>query len=265
VEALQGEWRSERFGGAGFLSVALRERLAWCLTELGHFEEAMARGEEAVNIAREFSHPHSLAYAHRSLGLIALPRGDAARAIPPLERAVDACRVAQVRLPFDIVAGHLGYAYARSGRLPEGLALMEEALADPAATGTTNHPLLLAYLAEAHLLAGRPADALAVARRALDLAHRQKECGNEAWVLRLLGEIAAHADSADLESAHGYYSQALARAAELGMRPLAAHCHLGLGKLSRRAGDPTKAQEHLTTALAETKSGNRQPPPPAGR
>ena len=32
------------------------------------------------------------------------------------------------------------------------------------------------------------------------------------------------------------------------MRPLVAHCHLGLGTLHRRAGDQTKAQEHLTTA-----------------
>jgi hypothetical protein len=32
------------------------------------------------------------------------------------------------------------------------------------------------------------------------------------------------------------------------MRPLVAHCHLGLGKLHRRAGDDTKAREHLTTA-----------------
>ena len=32
------------------------------------------------------------------------------------------------------------------------------------------------------------------------------------------------------------------------MRPLVAHCHLGLGKLYRRTGDRAKAKEHLTTA-----------------
>jgi hypothetical protein len=32
---------------------------------------------------------------------------------------VEVCRVAQVRLPFDVAAGHLGYAYALVGRLPE--------------------------------------------------------------------------------------------------------------------------------------------------
>jgi hypothetical protein len=32
------------------------------------------------------------------------------------------------------------------------------------------------------------------------------------------------------------------------MRPLVAHCHLGLGKLYRRTGKRQEAQEHLATA-----------------
>jgi len=68
------------------------------------------------------------------------------------------------------------------------------------------------------------------------------------WVLRLLGDIAAHADLPDPEAAEGHYTQALARAEELGMRPLAAHCHLGLGKLFHHTGDRAKAAEHLTIA-----------------
>jgi tetratricopeptide (TPR) repeat protein len=99
------------------------------------------------------------------------------------------------------------------------------------------------------LLAGRRDAALAVARRALDLAHRQKERGHEAWVLRLLGELARQEDVPDVESAEEQYRQALALADELEMRPLVAHCHLGLGKLCRRTGDHAKAQEHLATAV----------------
>jgi hypothetical protein len=34
----------------------------------------------------------------------------------------------------------------------------------------------------------------------------------------------------------------------LGMRPLVAHCHLGLSKLYRRTGKRQEAQEHLGTA-----------------
>ena len=32
------------------------------------------------------------------------------------------------------------------------------------------------------------------------------------------------------------------------MRPLIAHCHLGLGKVYRRTGNQHEAQQHLTTA-----------------
>jgi tetratricopeptide (TPR) repeat protein len=171
------------------LAVASRGRVAWCLAELGEFAEATAAAEEAVRIASEIDQFVSLVFAYRSLGFVFLRRGAIPQAVPPLERAVELCRVA-VRVLFDITAAHLGYAYALSGRLPEGVSLMEEALADPESTGTALHPLLLAYLGEAHLLAGRRDDAMATARRAHDLAHRQKERGNEAWVLRLLGEIA---------------------------------------------------------------------------
>jgi hypothetical protein len=32
------------------------------------------------------------------------------------------------------------------------------------------------------------------------------------------------------------------------MRPLSAHCHLGLGKLARRTGAREQARDHLATA-----------------
>ena len=225
-----------------------RARLAWTLAELGEFAGAMARADEAIRIAQEVDDSHNLVVAYRNLGFVFLRRGDIPQAIPPLERAAELLRITQVRYLFDTVTASLGYAYALSDRLPEGVILMEEALADPAATGTVIHPLLLAYLGEAHLLAGRRDDALTVARRGLDLAHRQKERGHEAWVLRVMGEIAAQADPPDLGSAEEHYGRALARANELGMRPLTAHCHFGLGKLYRRTGDGVKAQEHLTAA-----------------
>ena len=57
-------------------------------------------------------------------------------------------RTAEVRNLFDVTAAHLGYAYALSGRLPEGIIFIEEAVADPEATGTAYHQLLLAYLGE---------------------------------------------------------------------------------------------------------------------
>jgi len=105
-------------------------------------------------------------------------------------------------------------------------------------------------LSEAYLLAGREADARAAAQRALGLARQHKEKGYEAYTLRLLGEIVVREDPLDIGKAENHYRQALTLAEELGMRPLIAHCHVGLGKLYRRIGSRQQAEEHLTTATA---------------
>jgi class 3 adenylate cyclase/tetratricopeptide (TPR) repeat protein len=250
-ETLRGDRRHEvLLPGAGLGSINAQTRLVWCLAELGEFAEAMARSEEALQIAGEVEHSSSLVLAYRSLGIVFLRLGVLPQAIQAFERAVELCRAAEVRVLFDITAVHLGYAYALSGRVSEGTTLIEEALAEPQATGITHRPLLLAYLGEARLLAGRRDDATAVAGRALDLARAQKERGNEGWVLRLLGDIAAQADPTDPKPASQYYTEALVRANELGMRPLAAHCHAGLAKLTRRVGKPQDANEHFATATA---------------
>jgi hypothetical protein len=39
-------------------------------------------------------------------------------------------------------------------------------------------------------------------------------------------------------------------ATELGMRPLVAHCHLGLGQLHAKLGDAEKARDYLGMALS---------------
>ena len=67
-------------------------------------------------------------------------------------------------------------------------------------------------------------------------------------VWHLLGDIAMHADHFDPESGEAHYRQALALAEPRGMRPLVAHCHLGLGKLCARTDKREQAREYLTTA-----------------
>ena len=64
-----------------------------------------------------------------------------------------------------------------------------------------------------------------------------------------------HHDRPDVATAEAHYGAAVALAAELGTRPLVAHCHLGLGKLYRRTGKREQAQQHLgavTTMHRET-------------
>jgi tetratricopeptide (TPR) repeat protein len=104
-------------------------------------------------------------------------------------------------------------------------------------------------LGEASLLAGRLEDAHALAEQALALTYEHQEQGHRAYALRLLGEIAAYRDPPDAVQAEAYYQQALTLADELGMRPLQAHCHRGLGTLYATAGRREQARAELSAAI----------------
>jgi len=101
-------------------------------------------------------------------------------------------------------------------------------------------------LGETYLLADRLEDARDVAQRVLTLASGRGQRHYEGWALHLLGAVAARRDAAD--HAEHHYRQSLALAEELGMQPLAACCHLGLGTLYRRIGKRDRSQAHLATA-----------------
>ena len=65
----------------------------------------------------------------------------------------------------------------------------------------------------------------------LALSREYQEQGHQTYALRLLGEIAARRALPDIDAAATHYHQALTLAEALDMRPLQAHCHLGLGTL----------------------------------
>jgi hypothetical protein len=102
-------------------------------------------------------------------------------------------------------------------------------------------------------VAPRPADsvrddAATAGRRAFALAVKRKERAQEAYAERLLAEVASRAHPHDIAEAERHYQRAASLAEALGMRPLLAHCHLGLGKVYQAAGKREQAPEHLTTA-----------------
>jgi tetratricopeptide (TPR) repeat protein len=249
VTLLTGDLLHERFGAVGYPSAMTRAWSAWCLAELGELIDAIASGEEAVRIAMALDHPHTLIHAFLDLGGVYLRKGEFQKAIPALERALELVQTRDFPIFFLGTAARLGLSYVLSGRIDDALPLLERATEHAASDKLLTYPVpaqWIGLVAEAYLLTGRVEEGLA--ERSLNLARARKERGNEAWSLRLLGEIASRREPPDVERAEGSYRQALALAEELGMRPLVAHCHLGLGKLYRRTGKRVQAQEHLAIA-----------------
>jgi class 3 adenylate cyclase/tetratricopeptide (TPR) repeat protein len=250
VAAIDGTRRHELLGDAILPGVSSRARLAMCHAELGTFAPGMALGEEGLRIAEAVDHPGSLMCAAWGIGLLALRQGDLARALLLLERAVGLCQDADLPVFFPWTVAALGAAYTLSGRSADAVALLMQAMERTTAMENivAQTPCRLS-LSEAQVLAGRLEEAHVLAERALALAQAHQERGHEAYALRLLGEIAAHCDPPEVERAEAFYHQALALADALGMRPLLAHCHFGLGILYTQIGRPEQARAELSVAI----------------
>jgi class 3 adenylate cyclase/tetratricopeptide (TPR) repeat protein len=245
VTSLEGSLLHERFGLHHVPAVSSLGWLVVCLADRGEFAEGLVRGEAALQIAAAVDDPFSLIMAAFGTGHLHLTRGSLREAIGILERGLGICRDRDIPLLFAQVAARLGYAYALAGRVAEGLPLLEQAATSAM---ICYRPISTAWLGEAHLLAGCIEDAQVCAARALEHSCQRRQRGDEALSRRLQGEIAARADPPDTEQAESHFCQALALAEELGMRPLAAHCHLGLGTLYQTIGRDEEAQDHLATA-----------------
>ncbi len=223
--------------------------LALTLTSMGRFDEAHAHARRALSIAERTDHPFTVAETLTGIGGVSIAQGEYDAAIEALERARGVVRTWKLQ-PWAVL-GRLGYACALSGRLPEGRELLEEVVRSATTMSSmgVGRAMQLTWLGEAYLLEGRFDDALRHGHEALTLARNQQERGHEAWSVHLLGEIASRRDPGDLQKAEGFYREALALAGELGMRPLAAHCHFSLATLLGKVPRPEQAREHQTAAV----------------
>jgi class 3 adenylate cyclase/tetratricopeptide (TPR) repeat protein len=226
---------------------------AWLARTLGHlgaFTEGQRHGEEALRLATLAGRGVTPIMAYGCLGNLYLAKGDLEHVIRVLDQGLALCRASGNRSWFRAIAASLGYASALQGRLAEGRALVEEAISESTGTGTLqNQAYWVAWLSEVCRLAGRGEEAWQHARQALDLARQYKERANEALALYQLGAVHAHVEPPDAEQAEAHYQQALALDSELGMRPLVAHCHRGLGTLYTKVGRLEQARAELSTAI----------------
>src|SRR5262249_7331632 len=195
-------------------------------------------------------HPGSLMFASLGIGLLALRHGDLSRALPLLERAIGICYEADLPVYFPGIAAALGAAYTLARRVADAVPLLTQAIEQTIAKGIVDDQVSCSIsLGEAQMLAGRLEEAQALAEQALAQAREHQERGNHAYDLRLLGDITAQREPPERDQAEAHYRQALTLAEELEMRPLAAHCHRGLGLLSCQSGRGEQARAALSAAI----------------
>jgi len=227
--------------------MAARAYIVWSLAECGSFEEAATLGVAAIRIAEDRDSPINGVIAREMLGKVYEIKGDFDRAIPLLERALADARAWDLTLLTTAVMAVLGHAYTKSERVADGVAILEQILKiGESSWMRASQSRTFVTLGEISLAANRLDEAAALATRALALMREYGQRGWEAAALRLLAEIASLRRPRDVATAEAHYRAALAVAEALGMRPLAARCHLGLGSL--RKDQPREAQAHLDVA-----------------
>ena len=256
---LPTDWVITDFDYGPTATAAIRSRtwvtvssLAWLivsLAQLGKFAEAATHEAEAIRLAEPTGDANNIWLAHIAAGTLHPLKGEWATALALAERGLEALRSGNMVQGRGSALACTAWAQAQLGETGDALDRLREC-----EQVLRHYPaLLVAQLGWVYHMAGRAAlllgrldDARSLAERAI--AHSPRHPGYLAHAQHLRGDIATYADRFDAKSGEGHYRQALVLAEPRGMRPLVAHCHLGLGKLYRRTGKREQAQEHLTTA-----------------
>ncbi len=178
-----------------------RSYAAWAHWLLGFPERARRESEAAIALARELSHPFSLAFALAFGAFVCQARRDVARTRERAEQAIEVCREHGFAMYLAVGTIFRGWALAEQQRAREGLELMENGLSDYAATGAVLvRPYFLALIAEMHLRFGALERAGALVAEGLAVIERTGERIYESELYRLEGEwIARRPQSTHLD------------------------------------------------------------------
>ena len=170
--------------------VACLSYAAWSLWMLGYPDQALKRIHEALILAQELSHPHSLAFAFIFAAYVHRFRREAQETQERADAAVTLCieqRIAQWLAMGTILQGG---ALAEQGKREEGIAQMRQGMVAWRTTrAELGRPDFLALLAEAYEKAGKVEEGLALIAEALAVVNKTGQRYFGAELYRLKGEL----------------------------------------------------------------------------
>ena len=251
VEGPDAPLSRRRFGSASPAYVVANNFLVWALASVGQFDRALEHGRRAVEAVDLAETPlyQAPAYAFYSMPLTYRGRHD--EALRYAGTAVRAAESQRMLSWLPATASMLGWTMVAAGRADEGLPYLERAVTFHESLGIDCFlSFFFTRWAEGLLLAGRPEEAEAAARRATDLAAKFGERAVEAEALAILAAVVEARTPGDAGRAEGLYATALSTAEALGMRPLVAQTRVRRAELRQRRGERDRAADDLAVAVA---------------
>ena len=252
TEWTAGAMRQQRLGTTGATSVPYLGFLASANAFTGRFGHAERLADEAGAIAREAGRPYDLVVAGYFRGWIMCCRGRFGEAVQVLEETSRLCEIMEIHYFIPAIATLLGLAYAESGRMSEGTALLSRALAmQKSRSSPYGEAWSAAWLGFARLREGDIGEAAALGRWAAEIAAAHGYRVVQVMAERLLGAAAGRQGTGATDE---HFDNAITRAEALGLRPELAHCRFERGLLLRdlqRTEEARRELEMASTLYAE--------------
>jgi tetratricopeptide (TPR) repeat protein len=219
---------------------------ARALGYLGYLEQARARMEQALTLARNITHPFTLASAWHCAGEVHRQRGEAQATLECAERELELAREQGFPLWIALAQIYRGWALARLGHHKEALATIPRGIADYRATGAEMAvPIFLGLLAEAYDQAGQTDEGLRVLAEATAIVQRTDDRSSGAADLyRLRGDLLLAISRHDEAEASLHRALVIARRQQAKSPELRAT--MSLARLLEKRGYRREARAMLT-------------------
>jgi class 3 adenylate cyclase/predicted ATPase len=239
------EHRDSAFRYGQDIGVSVFVQLSWALWHRGYPDQSARAAGRALALSRQLGHAHTLAHAFFHAGVAAVFARDVATvhgygndSVALASEHGFALWAAQGRIL-------QGWADAQS-EVTTGIARIRDGLAAAEATGTSvSAPLFLTLLAEALALAGKIEEGLATLDDALATAAVSGARGWDAEIHRLRGELTARLPHPDRAKAEDSFRTALAIAREQGTRGYELRAATSLARLWSEQGRQGEALDLL--------------------
>ncbi len=243
---LTGEDAFKQHGLASLPGALSRSMLVLGMAELGNFDNIEEIGHEALEIAEKVKNALTLAFVYNFLAMSYLRKGDYKHAAALLEKCNELFHFSAVKSMYSVTVASLGYAYLLANEPQRALSAVEEAAKEDnlQASFWPTYPLII--LADVFRAVGKGSEAAETVSRALAISEQRGERGFEAWAMLVMAGI-KNAEQKP-EEAKNWYQRALKQASDLSMRPIVAHCHLGLADSHLLLGNDKKSRLELETA-----------------
>jgi predicted ATPase len=219
---------------------------SWAFWMLGYPEQARRRAERTLALARELSHPFSLAWALQVCSIVGVFLHQWADVETIAETHSKLC--AEQKSPFfsAMASANQAVALAKQGQCDRAISQLKQTIHSYRASGSAmNGPLMLGWLSEALGLAGQANEGLAVLIDAFELSEETGELCWESDHWRLRGELLLIRTQPEESQAEMSFQRAITIARSQKAKSFELRAATGLSRLWQRQSKGAEARRVL--------------------